>query len=541
MISIRERPPIWLDIGVLTPAGSSFHWGFDEPRPENNPTGLTFGTTMPGGFDQATVTLPRKPGVDYSDLERLSDVTVRGAGEQVAWEGRLETSPRASGDQMAVSPGLVGWQAHLDDNQNAQAIYVSQDASQWVDAPLDEQIRLAAAGISNGDMSWSSQNGGLVCALPNQAVGAASVAELWFIAPSGVLIAKVMYVGADTTPPGGWETPALFSHSELLESPATSDAMTLDGTLHTTTCTTPHRAVSVRVYSNGTGATPASGSQRAISQIGVYGNTGIPTSPISGYPDGVLASDVVAHAITTWCPLLKAQIDASAFAIPHLVFTSLPNTASDIIKAATQFELQDWWVDENRTFHMAARGSHGRQWRARVGPAQLQETGPQVARLWNQAVVQYSDVDGIQRTVGPPGSGCDTTDASLVDTDPLNPANQAGDPRVAVTQMGTSTPDGAVKVGSQFLQAQKELDTSGQASLVGYVEDASGITWPAWRVRAGDYVSFVDASSTAPRRVVSTSFDESSKTNAVSLDSPPDGLAALLQRMSIKLIGTGLS
>ncbi len=79
---------------------------------------------MPGGFEQAALTLPRKPGIDYPDLTEFSKVTIRGAGGKIAWQGRLETTPRTSGDQLAISPGLTGYQAALADNNAAREIYI---------------------------------------------------------------------------------------------------------------------------------------------------------------------------------------------------------------------------------------------------------------------------------------------------------------------------------------------------------------------------------------------------------------------------------
>lgn len=544
---IRERPPLRLSIGVKTPSGYTTRWGIDDPRPENVPGSLTFATTLPGGFDLANLTLPRLPRLNYPDLEEFSDITIRGVCDQVAYEGRVDTTPRTSGDQYTVAPGIVGWQAHLDANEDVQMIYVCQNPSLWTDAPLTEQLRVSAASISYGDMSWSSQNGGLVCALPNQEIDT-SVTEIWFIAPAGVLIGKAMYIGQDTSMPSGWEDPALLSHSDLVEDPATSDALTFDGTLRTIDCSSPDRAVSMRVFSNGVTATPASGAQRAVSAIGVYGNHGLTTQPIdSSTPDGLLASDVIAHALATWAPLVNfttgagGTIQPSSFVIPHLVFTTLPTKVSDVITAALQYELLDWAIWEDRTFYMNERGARGTEWQARVAPSGLSETGPQSTRIWNSTVVQYQDVDGTQRTVGPPGSGCDTEDSSLVDPDPLNPANEAGETRRAVTAMGTGTSAGAIQVGARFLQEQKLLDTSGQANIVGHIQDPSAVWSPAWKMRAGDTVRFIDAHDTSARRIVKTSYDDSSKTNSLTLDSPPDGLTDLLARLSISIVETGLS
>ena len=100
----------------------------------------------------------------------------------------------------------------------------------------------------------------------------------------------------------------------------------------------------------------------------------------------------------------NSTIEATNFIIPQLVFTDA-TTAAAIITQATSYGLEDWWVDEGPTFHLASRDNHGRDWQARVGPSGLQETGPTVDQIYNGAVVTYTDVSGIARTVGPPGSG----------------------------------------------------------------------------------------------------------------------------------------
>lgn len=539
---VSSYPPLRLETTIDTPSGRQYRWADDEPNPENVPSSETFGDTMPGGCDSYTGTLARRDGVSYADLARLSKITVRGPGGDIAWRGRLETPAVASGDQSSVSVGGVGMQAHLDDNEGVQVIYVAADPSMWTDAPLDEQIRVTSTGISYGDMSWSQNGGGLICALPSSEL-TSSVAEIWFIAPSGQTIYGVIYIGTETTMPAGWESPNLFSHSDTLEAPATADAMIFDGAMRSVVCSNPSRAVSMRVFTVGMTATPADGSQRSVSEVAVYGNTGVPLIPRTDGPHGVLASDVIKHALRMWCPQLKYSDDTipdSSFVLPHLVFNSLPNKVSDIVKGATQYEMQDWYVDDNDFLNVKPRGSEGRHWVARTRDIKLQKNGPQMAHLWNSVIVQYNDPDGTTRTVGPIGSGCDTEDQLLTDPDPLNPATVANTPRRAVTSMGSSRADGAILVGRMFLQESKLLDTSGQATIVGWADSVSGIKFPAWKPRAGDFLSVVDSSERGPRRIVSKNYDKTAKAATLQLDTPPDGLAALLERLSLELVSSGL-
>ena len=124
-------PPLQLMIDVAMPGGAHNRWGWDEPKPEDAPSGLTFSTTMPGGFEQLSCTLARQPGRNYPDLAEFSTLTAYGAGGEAAWQGRLQSSPRTSGDQMAITPGAVGWQAALDDDQSARMIYIDIDMTRW--------------------------------------------------------------------------------------------------------------------------------------------------------------------------------------------------------------------------------------------------------------------------------------------------------------------------------------------------------------------------------------------------------------------------
>jgi hypothetical protein len=281
--------------------------------------------------------------------------------------------------------------------------------------------------------------------------------------------------------------------------------------------------------------------------LAVYGTHGLTPrgTATATTAQGFYASDIVQHAVSTWAPNLATErsgvstIEATSFIIPQIAFPD-PTTASAIVAQALSYELLDWWVDEGPTFNLASRENHGRDWRARVGPSGLQETGPQVERMYNAIIVSYNDVTGAARTVGPPGSTANTTDSSLQDTDATNPVNAAGLYRpYEMPNIGVSTAAGAVRVGQMQLAAFKAASTAGQASIVGHVQDSAGVWWPAWMIRAGDRIVFTDAHNPVSRRITKTSYDDASKACQVTLDSPPEGIAATLARMSIVLAPLG--
>jgi hypothetical protein len=62
--------------------------------------------------------------------------------------------------------------AHAKDRK-FQEIYVDRRAGAWGEMPIDEKAGSRRSAVTSGDFSWANQNGGLVCALPNQALGTA--------------------------------------------------------------------------------------------------------------------------------------------------------------------------------------------------------------------------------------------------------------------------------------------------------------------------------------------------------------------------------
>jgi hypothetical protein len=554
-LAVREKPPLRLHYDVETPSGRHYRWAEDEPQPANNPVGSRFSDVMPGGFDTLDLTLPRKPGVDYSDLQRLSTIRALGAGAGVAGEYRLQSVPRTSGEEIAVTPSAVGWQAHLEDDKSAQEIYVDRDLSHWESASTQRKLVLLGLprGINDGSVSADDTTG--VPALELGFDGAWTTqpdSNMWYDA-QGRAVGEVDYAHLPSPGISANFGARVIASTDDLTSSTDIDTLAVTATASGTLSATggDKRFVMVDFRYNA-GAAGSSGTHYAIffTQLAVIGDHGItPVGTVgTGIADirGVLASDVVAHAVSRWAPLINyttgpnGSITPTSFVISQLEFRD-QTSAAEIIKGADRFHLRDWAVWEGPTFYYHDRGARGRKWRARIKPAQLAETGPQVERLWNGVLVSYQDVDGTTKVVGPTGSGAFVESTDLEDDDPLNPANQLGIRRWDMLQMpGTSTAEGATEVGARFLAESRQLDSSGQASLVGHVEDDKGIQHPYWRVRAGDQISFVDASDPSYRRIVKTEKNVDTRTCQVDLDAPPQGLDALLERLQVVLVPLGL-
>lgn len=545
---IRERPRTDLYVTIDTPDGNHYRWAPDAHKAENVTGGVSFSTTMPGGFDTGQVTLARDPAIDYQDLGELATLRFRGAGGVIAGEYRLESSPRTSGDSMQIQPGLVGWQSHLDDDTSATMVFVDISLQRWTGPSIARQAALQGSSVQpmgTFDIELNpTGNPALATYLSSPWTGD-TIAEAWYDAGAGNTIGKVYYafnlgsgvLSSDTH----WSVAVFTSVDDTASSTdTTSNIITGGGSGYFTPTDHFRQAFITQNY---TISVSDNFNYKVFwGPLAIYGNHGLTLSGPN--PGGVLSSDVEAFAVEKWAPLLNfstganGTIQPSTFVIPQLAFIT-PTTSSDMVKNATQFEIRDWGVWDNRTYYSNARGARGNKWLARSTDCKLQAAGPQIQNLFNGVIATFQDAAGTTRYVGPPGSGADVEDASLLDTDPENAANQLGirnwgpNPPLSV---GIGSSDVAIAIGQAYLQQQTELNQAGQASHVGYVQEAAtGVLFPAWAMRAGDQVSYVDASDRGFRRIVSTSYDDASRTNSIQLDSPPETLQALLLRYGVDI------
>lgn len=535
-----------LTVLAQTPNGRSYRWAKDEPNAANVPNGISFSTTIPGGFESASLTLPRRPNVNYGDLVEFTNIRIEGPGGVLAWEGRLEGAPKSSGNDRSVSPQLVGWQAALEDDQTAVMPYVDRDLGHWQDQTAQRRVNLyaslggAAYNVMSGfEVESDSTSPALRLNLDSRAsVGA--ISEAWY--DSKTTLGSIYYTWTGRNLASG-DVGRIDGASDTVATSITSGTDVVTGASGTGTATetsvSGYRfAIALLARVASAISTDADRDLR-LSTVAVYGNHGLTkrgTEPAAGF----YASDIIGHAVATWAPSLSTSVDQTGFVIPHIAFLDF-TTAADIVREANRFHLNDWAVWDDKTFHYYEPGARGRTWRARVGECNLQEAGPQVDKMWNGVLVSYPDVDGTTRTVGPTGSVADATDANLTDSDPSNPVNAAGLRRwVKLDSSTVTTQAGAIEIGRRFLLQSAQINNSGQADLIGTVEDDHGVSRPAWQVRAGDYISFIDSSQTEPRKIIRTTYDADSATCSIDLDAPAEGLDALLERLSVVLVPLGI-
>jgi hypothetical protein len=554
---------------ATTPGGRTYRMGEDGPRADQVLEDFTDSDSVPGGFKDLTGSLPRKPGVDYGDMQRGTKIELFGAGQMKVWEGRLERAPKVSGDRLVVAPAAVGYEAHLTDDSSAQEIFIDSDMGAWgepstrrrasfatnVKLNQNAQSQLVPAGDPSGATSpsishnWAQMN--------NSGGAGRDAAESWYDG-GGVQLGKVIldFINVKGPPDTNWVNSVNANETDF----GGNEGHAFDVLFDFDATTTLGKALSIasnRFFLSledyyalsvaGEGSWEVQ--WRNIRVLGRHGLTTYGTWP----QIGVLASDVVPYALSRWAPLLNfttgpnGTIRPSSFPISQLAFKE-PTTVADMINQATRYELPEWgvWAGQNGpTFYMNRRGEReGRKrWRARVRPAQLEDTGQQMDRVWNGVIVQGQGTDGSTLFVGPTGSGLRVTDVRLLDTDPLNPANEIpGLKRYVKIQMkGIATIEGMIEAGEAFLEQTKLLDGSGKATLTGYVEDEHGMFWPYYCVHAGDLIEFLDSSIPGYRYIVNASRSRASRSVSIDIDAPPDSYEALMERLNAEFVGVGLS
>jgi hypothetical protein len=196
------RPlPLDLFVEVTASDGTKYRWDANQ-LPGSRPQNLSFRTKIGEGFSDASLQLARRIDLDYPDLNLVDSIAITGADGSIAYEGFVAAQPRSLSDTHSIGVTLAGWMASAK-FRTFQEIYVDRDASQWGDMPIERKAANLGAGVSMGDFSYNAGQGGLVCALPNQALGIQTIAERG-TARRRAARRRIGYQGKTTSLPVGW-------------------------------------------------------------------------------------------------------------------------------------------------------------------------------------------------------------------------------------------------------------------------------------------------------------------------------------------------
>lgn len=544
--------PNRLGVSIETPDGTVYPWKGDEPQSANVPTGIRFGTSIPGGFKDATLSLPREITKDYPDLGLYNDVRIYGPGNESAWEGRVAQLPRSHSDVGTVTVGSVGHAAHLKDDPSFAEIYVDRDLSNWSAVNTTTRAAQLATYTNIHDASPGVTGSGtpsliLQCQFSDTS-RPMSVAEY---NAGSARIGTVRMAGSIVgyTPPTDMQLWVVLEDTPGAASQTSTDfeAATVSGTYAATATTRKYAQV---FFAYVAAALSANYEFNCYLAPVIYGNSGL-TVRGTAPDDGFYASDVIANIVARAAPLLRVtseSIEDTTFAIPQLAFPD-PTTAEDAILATNAYHLWEWGVWEDKTFFYREPNPDRLTWEARLSHgAHLDLEGETADEVYNGVVVHYSGPDGASKTVGPTGAtNVDATDATLLDSSTDNPLNQHGIRRWGVLEISqVTTQAGAIQLGAIWLAEQAIPQRRG--SLVLKARDNLGRPQqpvvhptagprPVWAVRAGDWIRVADHPADIPRRIIETNYEHDQRQMTLSLGNTVQKLEAILERFGAELVG----
>jgi hypothetical protein len=531
------RPlPLDLFVEVTTPDGTRYKWNANE-APGSRPINLSFRSKIGEGFSDASLQLPRRIDLDYPDLNLADTVTIVGADGGIVYEGYVAAMPRELSDRHVIGVTLTGWMAHAKDRQ-FQELYVDRDIGQWGDMPIERKTALLSGSISIGDFSYAASQGGLVCALPNQALGTQTAADAWYQAPPGCTVAKVGYRGNSTSLPGGWLV--RFTATDARDgTSATGVTVTLDDTLRSATLTTPTRYLFSLTYSNGNAATPAAGASVVLSKLAVYGNHGLTTrTGDTTEPDGLYISDILKNVASRWCPLLDTSgVQDNPYVVQHCAFRD-PTFPYDAFLELNKYALWHLGVWDNRQLVYKPYDLTDYDWEIRTDDpgVTFSPQGPSTESLFNGVGVTYTDpLTGVTDRITP------ETTATLSDTSSANPWTAHS--RSHWDEITLSVPVLAAQaalLGVAALADRNRPKTPGTLTATGYIRDRAGNPQPVSKVRAGDTIAVTNFNDIV-RLIVEADYDDTQKTVSLSIDKPFALLDAYLDRLGNAIGARGLA
>lgn len=560
MLQVRE--PSWFGCTVEAPDGDVRC----SPLEADALDVLTDATvrTDEHGFAPAELALPRPEGDDgFYAGDRLrrwqyAPYRVFDEDDRTVHEGRI-VKPRAGASEITLE--TEGFSKSLEDDEAARLIGVDLDLSAWTEQSSARKIDLIAGTFSPESHSVepdrTTGQPALVTGLTAPWTAAdAKICEARYDA-AGLPIGSLYYAwkrgaNASSAPNSEqWDAELNTTDRFNVAGDATGDLQAAGPGTGTLTATAANRIfAAVRYFDTGANANDARILAIYWTCLAIFGNHGLTKRGAASatQAQGLYVSDLAPYIVGRWGPLLDVDsrsVELTSFVLPHWVqkedTTAAAMLDSLVLFGGNTFLPLDWFVWDRRRFGMASPENHGRVWRIRLDEAaEPADAGDDATKRINGLKLTYTDGAGSQHSVGPVGSGASTETDALFDSSPTNPVNAAkgADRKIRSASMGITFEAGAILMGQTILADANRQKWSGDMQLKGHVREqgASGEE-PVYMVRAFDRGVVEEDPDTSERRITSTTYELASRTNTVTIGTPPDRFPTLAARAGVVLEG----
>lgn len=520
--------------------GGRWRLADDEPGADQIPADLRITDAIPGGAKELTCSVLRDPRVRRSDFAPLHDVTLLGPGAEPVWEGYIATGPE-NGERLDAT--AIGDAGRLLDNTALRMVVADRELGSWVEPTAARRVAIYLGGATViGGTGVSSDEGTPTLRLELNGRSSGDItAEAWCDAGPGLKNSRVRFDWTDR----GIGSAGVAGVGDYDASDASSGSFGADFLTGPTSGTVDASLsrrwalIAVRLASKSTDTD----AYLELSNLVIYGQTGIPLTACADGIDGVAGDDALRGILSLAdCGITEGQIDPDDFVIPDLKWRDL-STADQMILDTNRFFQRPWLVRRKRLDWTDA-SKLGRLWRVRRSEgARRSLAGFDAEHVHSGYVVRYTDASSRQSAVvGPPDTGLvgplglDTSE--LAETDEDNPAIAMGRNRPLVVDAPMTTEDGAIRLGVKVKELLKARREAGSLEISGLMaRNEAGIREGAINVRSGDRIIVEDEPGAREHFIVERSYDRSTDTASLQLDAPVDTLQAILERLAVVLVG----
>lgn len=517
------RPPLELAVSLRGPGGQRWRLAPDG-KASDRPLDLSFSTEAGEGFHTGQVALRRPYDGEFPDLALLNEVVAEGQDGQVAYEGRIQGTPRSlnqGGPEIRLD---CAGPMSLARSQPFTDLLIDRDLGAWSEPPLRARaVDVGAGAAVEGPAVDADDTGGPALRLTRPTSGNLVRCYAVYRAPAGTRVASVYYRYESKAPAAaGCDLTVQSADHGGASGGSTPDLITSidqsgSGTL---TATTPYPFVRLRFWND---PAPTAEQFVAFRQLVTVGDHGLSVG--AGDPS-ITLSEAITYLFGRYAPQLDtSQIVQNHYPVPHAVWRE-PTTAHDAVKQLnvySQWALGAW---ENRRVQYEPFDLSSYDWEVQAGinGVEVETQGVTVEDAFNGVIVQFQDFIGQDQIITPDQA------EDLRDTNPAIAANQWGERAWTTLQLSNpQTPDGAIQIARMYLADLNRPKFPSTITVPGHIRDRHGRWQQAWRPRANQTISVRNHPNDAPRLITSTSWQGNQL--QITTDNALNRMEAILSRL----------